>query len=75
MDCLKSSEFPREDQDLGAEGGDQYRDDPNNQFGHSRIIAFDFSLCLFSICQWLINTSYKHDCQMMEELWQVQRSL
>jgi hypothetical protein len=42
MDCLKSAEFFREDQDIGAETRDQCRDDPHYEFLNIRIVTFDF---------------------------------
>jgi hypothetical protein len=49
MYCLKSGEFFREDQDIGARAGDQYCDEPNDRFLNIRVISFDFSLYTFFV--------------------------
>jgi hypothetical protein len=65
MYCLKSAEFFREDQNIGARAGDQYRDEPNDRFLNIRVIFFDFSLYTLFVFLLLINISRERNCQMM----------
>jgi hypothetical protein len=46
---LKFAELFREDQDAGAEAGDQYRDEPNDKFLNIRIVALNFSLYILLV--------------------------